>query len=229
MKLEIIFEDRHILVCVKPAGIPVQSRQLCTPDMVSILKNHLHSSHSGKGEPYLALIHRLDQPVEGLLVFAKTPAAAKALSHQLQSSSFGKHYLALLSAVPPQTEATLEDYLVKDGRTNTSRICTPDTPGARLARLHYKVLRTQDDCALAEITLDTGRHHQIRVQMAHIGCSVVGDKKYGRISPESPHPLSGQLRLYASGLSFLHPVTGAPLSFEHMPVLPQGAVGTAEK
>lgn len=222
MKPEIIFEDRHILVCIKPAGVPVQSRQVTTPDMVSLLKNHLRSSHPGKREPYLGLIHRLDQPVEGLLVFAKTPAAARALSRQLQSSGFGKRYLALLSAVPPQTEATLEDYIVKNGRTNTSRICTPDTPGGKPARLHYKVLSTQDACALAGIILDTGRHHQIRVQMAHIGCPIVGDRKYGQSSHGSHPPMSGQLRLYASSLSFLHPATGEPLTFHHTPDIPLG-------
>lgn len=218
MKPQIIFEDKHILVCVKPAGIPTQSRQVRTPDMVSILKNHLHGSSSKSGEPYLALIHRLDQPVEGLLVFAKTPAAARSLSRQLQSSGFGKHYLAVLSAVPEEPEADLEDYMVKDGRTNTSRICTPDTPGARPARLHYKIMGTQDSSALAEITLDTGRHHQIRVQMAHIGCPIIGDTKY---NPSDTLPsLSGQLQLYAVNLSFRHPVTNVPLSFHHTPKLP---------
>lgn len=220
MKPEIIFEDTHILVCVKPAGVPTQSRQISTPDMVSILKNHLYSSNPKKVEPYLALIHRLDQPVEGLLVFAKTQAAAKRLNQQLQSSGFGKHYLAVLSAVPSQPEATLEDYLVKDGRTNTSRVCASDTPGARSARLHYKVLRTRDTSALAEIILDTGRHHQIRVQMAHIGCPIIGDTKYNPVYSGAPHPPAGQLQLYAVTLSFCHPVTGKPLSFQHTPTLP---------
>lgn len=218
MKPQIIFEDQYILVCVKPAGIPTQSRQISTPDMVSILKNHLHSSGSKKGEPYLALIHRLDQPVEGLLVFAKTPSAARSLSQQLQSSGFNKLYLALLSAVPEQQEADLEDYMVKDGRVNISRVCTPDTPGARLARLHYRILGTQGSSALAEITLGTGRHHQIRVQMAHIGCPIMGDTKYG--SSDTPKPPAGQLQLYAVNLSFRHPVTNAPLSFRHTPRLP---------
>lgn len=220
MKPEILFEDQHILVCVKPSGVPTQSRQVGTPDMVSILKNHLHSRQSKNGEPYLALIHRLDQPVEGLLVFAKTPAAAKSLSRQLQTSGFGKHYLAVLGAVPGEMEGHLEDYLVKDGRTNTSRICTPDTPGAKPARLRYKVIRTRDDMALAEITLDTGRHHQIRVQMAGLGCPIVGDRKYAPAAMEQPGPISGQLQLYAVRLSFRHPATGKPMSFCHTPKLP---------
>lgn len=220
MKPEIVFEDKHILVCVKPAGIPTQSRQLTAPDMVSILKNLLHSRQPQDPAPYLALIHRLDQPVEGLLVFAKTPAAAKALSRQLQSSGFGKHYLAVLSAVPERAEDVLEDYMVKDGRTNTSRICTPNTPGAKAARLRYKVLRTCGSQALAEITLDTGRHHQIRVQMAQIGCPIAGDAKYTPAVPGQSRPTSEPLRLYAASLSFRHPVTGELLSFHHTPQLP---------
>lgn len=220
MKPQIIFEDKHILVCVKPAGIPTQSRQISTPDMVSILKNHLHSSGAKSKEPYLAVIHRLDQPVEGLLVFAKTSAAARSLNKQLQSFGFGKHYLAVLSVVPKEPETDLEDYMVKDGHANISRVCTPDIPGAKLARLHYKMIGVHDSFALAEITLDTGRHHQIRVQMAHIGCPIMGDTKYGPASSGTPHSPAGQLQLYAVNLNFRHPATNIPLSFHHTPQLP---------
>lgn len=222
MKPTIIFEDRDILVCVKPHGTPTQSRRIGDPDMVSILKNHLHAAYGKKGEPYLALIHRLDQPAEGLLVFAKTPSAAKSLSRQLQSSDFGKHYLAVLNGIPAREEATLEDYIVKDGRTNMSRICTPDTPGGKPARLHYKILCTHDtdSLALAEIILDTGRHHQIRVQMSHIGCPIAGDAKYTPASFHAVHPFSDTLQLYAARLSFTHPATGAPLTFTYDPKLP---------
>lgn len=214
MKLEILYEDQEILVCMKPAGIPTQTKRIGAPDMVSLLKNYLHDSHPESGSPYLAVIHRLDQPVEGLLVFARTPAAAKSLNRQLTASGFGKYYLAILSSVPSRKESTLEDYMIKDSRTNTSRICSPDTPGSKSARLHYKVLRTQNGLALTEIHLDTGRHHQIRVQTAHLGCPVVGDIKYG--SPLS----SRQLCLYAAQLSFCHPKTGRALSFSYTPKLP---------
>lgn len=217
---EIMFEDQDILVCVKPSGVPTQSRRIGTPDMVSILKNHLHQSARQKGEPYLGLIHRLDQPVSGLLVFAKNPATAGSLSRQLQSSGFGKHYLAVLSAVPPLPESTLEHYMVKDGRANVSRICAPDAPGAKRARLHYKILRCSGPLALAEITLGTGRHHQIRVQMAHIGCPILGDAKYTPADLHTAAPSPGPLHLYAAKLSFQHPVTGAPLSFSYSPPLP---------
>lgn len=224
MKPRIIHEDRQIIVCHKPAGIPVQSRSISTADMVSILKNHLAEERPASSEktasrrkpPYLAVIHRLDQPVEGLLVFAKTPEAAKDLNRQLTSSGFGKYYRAEVCGVPAPPEGDLEDYLVKDGRTNTSRVCLKETPGAKAARLHYRVTETRnvgndvhpDVHSIVEIRLDTGRHHQIRVQMAHLGYPLAGDRKYG--SKES----AGPLKLCAYRLEFLHPSDHRPMRFE---------------
>lgn len=225
----IIYEDPHIIVCHKPAGVPVQSARIGTADMVSLLKNHLASSAKGAGtnKPYyLAVIHRLDQPVEGLLVFAKTPAAAKDLNRQLTSSGFGKYYRAIVVGVPDPSEGTLEDYMVKDGRANLSRICIKETPGAKPARLHYRVeeidKESQPVTSLVKIKLDTGRHHQIRVQMAHIGCPLVGDRKYGACDPEKAdkknvpvHTKSAEpLRLCAYRLEFKHPATRKNMVFE---------------
>lgn len=205
MKLNILYEDNDIIVCIKPAGIATQNNHAGTPDMVSLLKNHLRSSQPDR-QPYLAVIHRLDQPVTGLLVFAKNKKAASGLSRQLTTDGFGKYYLAGLSNSPVPEEGTLTDYLVKDRHTNTSHVCTKDTPGSRKARLHYKVIKKTENSAIVAITLDTGRHHQIRVQMSSIGCPVIGDVKYG-----APHP--GQLQLFACRLTFQHPVTGKPLDF----------------
>lgn len=205
MTPEIIYEDSHIIVCRKPAGIPTQSGRIGTPDMVSILKNHLAAQRKN---PYLAVIHRLDQPVEGLLVFAKTPSAARDLNRQLTSSGFGKYYRAIVTGVPSPLEGTLEDHMVKDSRGNVSRICSPETPGAKLARLHYKVIESCEDTALVEIHLDTGRHHQIRLQMSHMGHPLAGDRKYG--IPDSAE----KLQLCAFRLEFTHPITGKELRFE---------------
>ena len=206
----IIYEDAHIIVCHKPAGIPVQTARIGTPDMVSMLKTHL--APSSEGEPYLAVIHRLDQPVEGLLVFAKTPAAARELNRQLTTSGFGKYYRAVVQGVPEPAEGTLEDYMVKDGRTHTSRICDKNTPGAKSARLHYRVEKIYRDSdpatSLVKIKLDTGRHHQIRVQMSHTGCPLAGDRKYG------DQKSAGPLRLRAYRLEFKHPATQKDMVFE---------------
>lgn len=225
-KPEIIYEDREIIVSRKPAGIPTQSSRVGTQDMVSILKNHL-AAGTGADQatfspdsrrqrapylaPYLALIHRLDQPVEGLLVFAKTPAAAKDLNRQLGTSAFGKYYIALISGIPSPREGTLEDYLIKDRSANISRVCTENTPGAKLARLHYRVTGIREGNAVTEIQLDTGRHHQIRVQMSHFGHPLAGDRKYGSTLP------AAQLNLCAWKLQFLHPVDHRPMDFTTSP------------
>lgn len=221
---EIIYEDQQIIVCHKPAGTPTQSSRIGTRDMVSILKNHLakanrsftsnNSKKASQHEPYLAVIHRLDQPVEGLLVFAKTPAAAKELSRQLTTSGFGKYYRAQALGFFNQPEGTLEDYLLKDGRSNTSRVCEANTPGTKFARLHYKVTETGilpsgEPFSQLEIHLDTGRHHQIRVQFSHAGHPLVGDRKYGTPSAAS----SRQLMLCACRLEFTHPETGEHMTF----------------
>lgn len=205
MNLNILYEDSEILVCEKPAGIATQSSRIETPDMVSLLKNYLRQQ-SPQQQPYLAVIHRLDQPVTGLLVFAKSKRAAADLNKQLTAAGFGKHYLALLTGIPSPDETDLTNYLIKDNKTNTSRICTQNTPGSKVARLHYKLIQKWSHSSLAEITLDTGRHHQIRVQMAHLGCPIQGDVKYGATVP-------GQLQLYAYRLTFRHPVHHQLLEF----------------
>lgn len=215
-KINILFEDTQIIVCEKPHGLATQSRNIGTPDMVSILKNHIRQT-SGTANPYLAVIHRLDQPVRGILIFAKTPFAAKSLNQQLTSGGFGKHYRALVSQCPTVSQTTVEDYLVKDGRANLSKVCTPDTPDAKLARLSYTVvteepkLFTPSSEAETEldILLDTGRHHQIRVQLAHLGCPIVGDAKYNPATDRSRRNIC----LCAYCLEFIHPKSKKRMQF----------------
>lgn len=222
MNPAILYEDKDIIVCIKPAGTPTQSSSIGTPDMVSILKNHIYKSSPQKQPPYLAVIHRLDQPVEGLLVFAKNPASAKNLNKQLTEYGFGKHYRAILTGTPPSPEGDLIDFLIKDGKRNLSRVCTPNTPGAKKAALHYKVLESKPPYSLVDVTLKTGRHHQIRVQMAHLGCPIAGDLKYGSTSIPSTAAYSDDtshtfhtLQLFACRLSFKHPSTKKQMDF-HM-------------
>ncbi len=205
--VEIVYEDKDILVCIKPAGMATQSRRFDVPDLESILRNHV-ATHGGKSD-YLAVIHRLDQPVQGLLVFAKTPAAARNLNKQLATRGFSKHYQAVLEGIPSVLDGTLENHLLHDAKSNLSRACPAGTPGARLARLHYRVLRTEGERCSVEITLDTGRHHQIRAQMSSLGCPIVGDVKYGA-KPSKP----GCIALYACRLKFRHPSTDKPMCFE---------------
>ncbi len=174
----ILYEDRDLIVCRKPAGVPVQTKQIQTKDMVSLMKNYRYQQEGGKGEPYLGVIHRLDQPVEGIIVFAKTPQAAKELNRQLLAGGFGKYYQAVLCKVPEKAQGQLTDYLVKDGRTNLSKICRKSDAGAKEARLSYKVQGEAEGKALANIHLDTkgtGKHSSGHRKTSSDPCADVGD------------------------------------------------------
>lgn len=214
MNLKILYEDTEIIVCVKPAGIPTQSKRIGISDMENMLKRHISETTKSKTAPYLAVIHRLDQPVTGLLVFAKTPAAAKELNRQLQTDGFGKFYRAWLVGEPQSEEGSLTDYLLKNGRTNTSAVCIPNTPGAKKAELHYRILKKCPPYTFVEITLKTGRHHQIRVQMSHMGCPIAGDRKYGAPFESSDSGRNASvLQLFACHLVFCHPRTKKRMEF----------------
>ncbi len=143
MEVPVLFEDKHIIVCVKPSGMPSQGDRRSSMDMVSYLKNYIKQKGC-QGEPYVGLIHRLDQPVSGVMVFAKTPEAAKSLSRQIQNNQMKKEYLAVLSGTLDPKEKVLMDYLLKDGRTNTSSVVEKGTTGSKLAELSYKILRTKE-------------------------------------------------------------------------------------
>ena len=213
MNLRILHEDEHVIVCYKPAGIATQTAKMGSQDMESLLKNYLYKKE--KKMPYLAVIHRLDQPVEGILVFAKTPFAAKELNKGLQGAGFGKYYKAVLCGEPKEKKATLEDYLVKDGKTNTSRVATKDEKEAKKAVLSYEVLKQKADKTLVQVMLETGRHHQIRVQMANMGCPIWGDTKYN--TSENVDKSWKNIALCAYHLEFVHPKTKKKMVFEIEP------------
>ncbi len=219
MNLEILFEDNEIIVCYKPTGIPTQTSKMGEQDMVSMLKNYLYKKQTEKKEPYIAVIHRLDQPVEGLLVFAKTPFAARELNKGLQSAGFGKYYKAILWGIPKKSNDTLQDYLIKDGKTNTSRVVNQNEKDAKKAILFYEVIETgtEDgkDVSLVKVKLDTGRHHQIRVQMANMGCPIWGDAKYNTAAVQDRR--FQQIALCAYKLEFVHPKSKKKMKFETKP------------
>ncbi len=217
MELQILFEDAHVLVCNKPAGIPTQTSKVGSQDMVSILKNYLYRKQKEKKEPYVAVIHRLDQPVEGILVFAKTPFAAKGLNSQMQSVGFGKYYKAVVCGTLEEKSGKLEHYMVKDARLNLSSICEPSVKDAKRAVLFYEVeneaVEDGEARSLLNIKLETGRHHQIRAQMAAMGCPIWGDAKYN----EKQADRRNQIALCAYRLEFLHPKTNKKMIFERKP------------
>lgn len=210
---EILYEDEVIIVCRKEAGVPVQTSRAGQGDMVSALKNYRAGK---KEEPYIGLIHRLDQPVEGVMVFAKTKAAAAQLSAQVSGRQVEKQYLAVLNGIPTEKSGELNDWLLRDGKTNTSRVVPQGTPGAKAARLSYEVLQTEyeKNRALVRIMLHTGRHHQIRVQFAHAGCPVYADTKYGEPLPGGSYcPVA----LCSCKIGFTHPVAKRKMTFEIQP------------
>lgn len=239
----ILYEDMHLLVYDKPAGVPVQSAKIGVKDCESILKTYLHEKNPGKGEPYLGMIHRLDQPVEGLLVFAKTPAAAADLSRQNAEGKMRKEYLAVRRAVDKPVENSARylqlcgkearfvdnpvdkwteqvDFLRKNARENRSEIVSSKTPGAKKAVLFYQVLKSAEGLQLLEIRLKTGRHHQIRVQMAGLGTPLLGDRKYGTEKDGVDNVDNFYPALCAYHLEFIHPKTGKPMSFTRLPENP---------
>lgn len=217
----ILYEDNDIIVCHKPAGIATQTARVGQADMVSEITNYLKAGGFDKKKSlYVGVIHRLDQPVEGILVFAKNKAAAADLSRQAAGDAMEKEYLAVVCGKPFSQAGELKDYLLKDGRTNISRIVPPEVKGAKEARLSYEILSEGPyGTALARIRLYTGRHHQIRVQMANVGMPLLGDRKY---AGEKAVFLSLQLgikeiALCAYRLTFTHPKTGKRMRFEISP------------
>jgi len=221
MRVKIIFEDEELIVCQKPSGIAVQNAVGFQADVVSELKNYLSTKtkektgvRCGEKEPYLGMIHRIDQPVEGLVVFACTKQAAAELSAQLSDGRLYKKYLAVLEGTPEKTEAVLRDYLKKENKTNLSRVVTEKERDAKYAELSYRILAQAPEKALAEVEIKTGRHHQIRVQMSHSGHPLFGDTKYGAKN-------RGQLALCAYYLEFIHPRNKKKLQFM---IKPENAV-----
>lgn len=217
MQLQILHEDRDIIVCIKPPGVPSQSDKTGDFDMVSNVKNYLYKEN--EKVPYIGLIHRLDRPVGGIMVFAKTPEAAKNLSEQIRMGQVKKSYLTIitkdLSDEVKKEKTLLTDYLVKDQRNNVSKISNKEDKNAKRAELYYKVLYSKDNLSLVEVDLITGRHHQIRIQMAHHMGGIWGDTKYNTHFQNNKGFV--HIGLYAYQLHFKHPITNTNLKFKSIP------------
>ena len=204
MQPAIIYEDEDIIVCKKPAGVATQTKRIGQADMESLLKNY----RASKGEtPYIGVVHRLDQPVAGVMVFAKNKEAAADLSRQIKTKLTDKYYYAMTDGVPEEKKGTLEDDLLQNGQTNTSEVVERGTLQAKHAKLSYEVIEQNGRNAILRIKLDTGRHHQIRVQFAGHGYPLWADARYGTAVPRQNVALS------SCGLAFEHPVTGKWMEF----------------
>lgn len=211
--LKVLFEDNHIIVVVKPQNIPTQEDESKDKDLLTVVKEYIKEKENKPGNVYCGLVHRLDRPTGGVMVFAKTSKAAARLTAQIQNGELKKKYLAVVLGKPRENRSKLVNFLQKNARTNTVQVVPELTTGAKRAELDYNVLDSNDKVSLVEVELKTGRSHQIRVQMKHIGCPIYGDVKYGGDKLAKGHNLA----LWAYELKFVHPTTKDNLTFKVYP------------
>lgn len=213
INLKVIYEDNHIIVVEKPANIPSQGDKTGDLDMLTIIKAYLKEKYNKPGNVYLGLVHRLDRPVGGVMVFAKTSKAAARLSEQVREKVFKKKYLVIVNGKFEEKKGTLKDYLLKNERLNKSRVVEEGTKNSKYAELDYEVLKydKEQNLSLLKINLHTGRHHQIRVQLSSRDHSIYGDAKYnGRGSAR-------QLYLWAYELTIQNVVSKKEMTFTSIP------------
>jgi len=220
MNLKILYEDVHIIVAEKPPKIPSQADKTGDKDMLTYISEYLQSKYPDTKSPYLGLIQRLDRPVGGAMVFAKTKFATQKLSEQIQEKKVGKVYYGVVCGLPEKTHEVFVDYLLKENRSNLSKVVAKGRANAKEAILEYDLLETIDTpehgiLSLLKITLKTGRHHQIRVQLSHANLPLWGDTKYNK--GFSNHKGWTQIALWAKELTLEHPKTKKILTFESSP------------
>ena len=211
--LKVIYEDNHIIVVEKTPNIPSQSDKTGDIDMLTLVKQYIKEKYNKPGNVYLGLVHRLDRPVGGIMIFAKTSKAAGRLSEQVREKIFKKKYLAVVDGKIDKRSGSLEDYLYKDERNNMSKVVNKDKKNAKLAKLDYEVITYNEvkNLSLLKVNLHTGRHHQIRVQLSNFGHSIFGDQKYGKRGQGK------QIALWAYELTIQHPITKKEMTFKDLP------------
>lgn len=210
--LIILYEDNHIIVVMKPQNVPCCEDSSKDYDLLTAVKDYIKVTYNKPGNVYVGLIHRLDRPTGGIMVYAKSSKAAARLSEQLKAGDFEKKYFAVLVGSPREKKATLTNYLKKNAVNNMVYVCGSTVEGAKFAELDYKIIEEQDGLSLADIRLHTGRSHQIRVQMSFLGTPVYGDMRYGGEKAKK-----GYLALWAYTLAFDHPVTKERMVFKLQP------------
>lgn len=214
-ELEILFEDNHCLAVVKPAGIPSTHFQGHEETLDRRVKDYLKEKYGKPGNVFLGIVHRLDKPVSGVLLFARTSKAAARLAEQFREGTVEKIYWAVVEGVLQRQVGTLEDWLRKDTDVGRVEVVEPHTQGARQALLHYQVKAQHNELSWVEIRPQTGRTHQLRVQMAHHGQPIYGDAKYGSV-----RTFGGNIALHARALTFLHPIRYEPITLIAEPPRP---------
>ena len=210
--LTILYEDNHVIVVMKPQNIASCPDESGDNNLLDLIKEYVRTKYDKKGNVYIGLVHRLDRPTGGVMVFAKTSKAAGRLSEQMRTGDFEKKYLTVLCGTLTGKSGRLVNYLKKNTVNNMVYLCTQGTDGAKEAILDYRVLEERSGLSLTEIKLHTGRSHQIRVQMSGISHPVYGDMRYG-----GEKAVKGNLALWAYSLAFTHPVTKERLRFLILP------------
>ena len=213
VQLKVLYEDNHIIVVEKPVNIPSQGDKTGDTDLLTMVKEYLKEKYQKPGNVYVGLIHRLDRPVGGVMVFAKTSKAAARLSEQVREKQFQKTYLVICNGKMETNKGELQDYLWKNEQKNTSKVVKKETKNSKLAILEYEVLKYEPEINLSvfKILLHTGRHHQIRVQLSSRNHSIYGDQKYGGRGHGK------QIALWAYQLVLQHPITKEWMTFSSIP------------
>jgi 23S rRNA pseudouridine1911/1915/1917 synthase len=203
MDFQVLYEDNHILVANKPNNMLVQVDTTGDVALEDLAKQYIKIKYNKPGAVFLNAVHRIDRPVSGVVVFARTSKALTRLNEQFRSKEIKKTYWAIVKNLPKVESATLEDYIRRDAKKNKSFVCQKDAKDAKLARLSYSLIASSENYHLLEIDLHTGRHHQIRCQLSHMGCPIKGDLKYGAERSNK----DGGISLHARSVEFIHPVT----------------------
>lgn len=203
IEAQVLYEDNHLIIVNKLAGQLIQGDKSGDTPLLELVKQHLKVKYNKPGEVFLGLVHRLDRPVSGVVVFAKTSKALSRMNELFKQQKVSKIYWAIVSKMPDENGGTLVDYLKKNERNNKSYVVSVKTKSALRAELDYKLLASSKKYFLLEVILKTGRHHQIRVQLSNKGMTIKGDLKYGAARSNDDASIS----LHARSLSFIHPVS----------------------
>lgn len=206
--IEIIYEDNHLLVVNKPINLLSQADISKDIDLLNLMKEYIRTTYNKPGAAYLGLVHRLDRMTGGVMVFAKTSKAASRLSNQIRLNKWKKGYYAIVNKTNITKNATLTDYLIKNNQTNTSSVTNKNNKQAKKAILKYQVIGEYNKQSLLDIDLITGRHHQIRVQLAHRQIPIIDDHRYNK-QARANEPL----KLFAYKLTIIHPTLKKPMTF----------------
>lgn len=212
-QIPVLFEDNHVLVVVKPPNVPSQEDITRDPDLLTILKSDIKKRYNKPGNVFLSLVHRLDRPVGGVMVLARTSKGASRLSEQIREGKFEKRYLCVVNSIPSPKKGRLEHFLEKDREKNIVKTAVEKNKDAKKAVLEYETLETSANLSLVRVNLHTGRSHQIRVQLAEIGCPLYGDQKYGVETSKTGQ----QVALWSYEIAFAHPTGKHQLRFSSPP------------